>query len=48
LDMMGLNDIDPEQVGQLDSVKYIDALSRVGQRLAEEVRLEHFGPFIGK
>jgi hypothetical protein len=48
LDAMGLNDIDPEQVGQLDSVKYIDALSRVGQRLAEEVRLEHFGPFIGK
>jgi uncharacterized protein len=48
LDTMGLNDIDPEQVGQLDSVKYIDALSRVGQRLAEEVRLEHFGPFIGK
>ncbi len=45
---MGLNDIDPEQVGQLDSVKYIDALSRVGQRLAEEVRREHFGPFIGK
>jgi uncharacterized protein len=48
LDAMGLNDIDPEQVGQLDSVKYIDALSRVGQRLAEEVRREHFGPFIGK
>jgi hypothetical protein len=48
LDAMGLNDIDPEQVGQLDSVKYVDALSRVGQRLAEEVRREHFGPFIGK
>ena len=48
LDAMGLNDIDPEQVGQLDSVKYIDALSRVGQRLAEEVRREHFGSFIGK
>jgi uncharacterized protein len=48
LDTMGLNDVDPEQVGQLDSVKYIDALSRIGQRLAEEVRLEHFGPFIGK
>jgi hypothetical protein len=48
LNAMGLNDIDPEQVGQLDSVKYVDALSRVGRRLAEEVRLEHFGPFIGK
>lgn len=48
LDAMGLNDVDPEQVGQLDSVKYIDTLSRVGQRLAEEVRREHFGPFIGK
>ena len=30
-------------MGQLDSGKYIDALSRVEQRLTEKVRLEHFG-----
>jgi hypothetical protein len=41
-------DMDPEQVGQLGSGKYIDALSRVEQRLTEKVRPEHFGPFIGK
>ena len=46
---MRLNDIDPEQVGGATrSGKYIDALSRVEQRLTEKVRLEHFGPFIGK
>ena len=46
LDAMGLNDVDPEKVGQLDSVKAIGDLSRVGRKVAEEVKLEHFGPFV--
>ena len=43
---MGLTDIDPKKVSKLDSVDALEALSRVGQKLAEEVRLEHFGPFV--
>lgn len=46
LHRMGLSDIDPAKVGQLDSVQHIDDLGRVGRRLAEEVSLEHFGSFI--
>jgi|RhiMetdeSRZDD1v2_1073273.scaffolds.fasta_scaffold146956_2 hypothetical protein len=48
LHTMGLGDVDPTKVGKLDSVEHIDDLSRVGKRLAQEVRLEHFGPFVGK
>jgi uncharacterized protein len=47
LHKIGLGDIDPTKVGKLDSVEHIDDLSRVGQKLAQEVRLEHFGPFVG-
>lgn len=42
---MGLGDIDPRNVSKLDSVDALEDLSRVGQKLAEEVTLEHFGPF---
>lgn len=48
LNRMGLGDIDPGKVSKLDSVDYIHDLRRVGQRVGEEVRLEHFGPFVGK
>ena len=43
---MGLDDIDPKKVSKLDSVDALDDLSRVGKKLAEEVTLEHFGPFV--
>jgi len=43
---MGLGDIDPKKVSKLDSVDALEDLSRVGQKLAEEVKLEHFGPFV--
>jgi len=43
---MGLNDIDPKKVSQLDSVDALEDLLRVGQKLAEEVKLEHFGSFV--
>lgn len=42
LEARGLSDVDPEKVSQLDSVDHIDDLVRVGQALAEEVKLEHF------
>ncbi|HEX6043187.1 MAG TPA: patatin-like phospholipase family protein [Pyrinomonadaceae bacterium] len=38
----GLGDVDAAQVSQLDSVEHIKDLVRVGQKLAEEVKLEHF------
>jgi hypothetical protein len=47
LDALGLPEIDPSQVGQLDSVDYIEELSRVGRRIAQDVRLEHFGLSVG-
>lgn len=38
----GLGDIDPAKVSQLDSVAHIPDLIRVGQALANEVKIEHF------
>jgi predicted acylesterase/phospholipase RssA len=46
LDAMGLSDVDPEQVSKLDSVQYIPQLRRVGRKVGDEVRLEHFGTFV--
>ena len=43
---MGLNDIDPKNVSKLDSVDALEDLARVGQKLAEEAKLEHFGSFV--
>lgn len=43
---MGLGDIDPKKVSRLDSVDALEDLSRVGQKLAEEVKIEHFGSFV--
>jgi patatin-like phospholipase/acyl hydrolase len=43
LDALGLNDIDPEDVQQLDSVGHIAELQRVGKAVAErKVKIEHF------
>lgn len=46
LDDLGLHDIDPEHVGKMDSVKYIDQLQKVGQASSKQVSLAHFGNFI--
>ena len=35
-------DVDAAQVSQLDSVEHVDDLVRVGRKLGEEVRAEHF------
>jgi predicted acylesterase/phospholipase RssA len=48
LNKMGMGEIDPSKVSQLDSVDYINDLRRIGKRVAEDVKLAHFGPFIGK
>lgn len=42
LEARGLGDIDPANVAQLDSIEHIPALIRVGAKLAEEVKPEHF------
>ena len=46
LDSLGLSDIEPKNVQKLDSVEYIGDLRRVGRKVAEEVKIEHFGNFI--
>jgi hypothetical protein len=46
LQKMGLGDIDAAKVGQLDSVAHIDDLSRVGRKLAADVNVKEFGPFV--
>jgi uncharacterized protein len=43
---LGLNEIDPEDVQQLDSVKHINQLSRVGKAVAKQVSLAHLSPFV--
>lgn len=47
LDMLGLDDVIPEQVQRLDSVQHIGDLRRVGQAAASDVALEHFAGFLG-
>lgn len=37
-----LSDVDPAQVSQLDSVEHIHDLVRVGQAVADDVKIEHF------
>jgi hypothetical protein len=46
LDAMGLHDIKPGNVQKLDSVRYIDDLRRVGRKVAEEIKIDHFRNFI--
>ena len=46
LDALGFNDIKPKNVQKLDSIDHIEDLRRVGRKVAEEIRIEHFGDFI--
>jgi hypothetical protein len=46
LDAYGLKTINPDEVSQLDSVKFMDKLHLVGKAAATQVSLDHFGPFI--
>lgn len=48
LDKLGLPNIEPDLVSQLDSVKAINDLRGIGQQVAQEIKLEDFGSFITK
>lgn len=44
---LGITDIKPKDVQQLDSVKHVDKLQRVGKAVAQQkVRKEHFVQFL--
>jgi hypothetical protein len=43
---MGLGDIRPKDVQQLDSVEHVDKLSRIGKAVAKNVSLDHLGGFV--
>jgi uncharacterized protein len=46
LDELGLNDVEPAKVQQLDSVEFVKDLQRVGEAVAErKVKAEHFAGF---
>lgn len=48
LDALGLPDVNPRQVGKLDSVAHMEDLRRVGRAVAERhVRAGHFAGFLG-
>ena len=46
LNTLGLPGIKPENVQKLDSIEYIDDLRKVGKKVAEEIKIEHFGDFV--
>jgi predicted acylesterase/phospholipase RssA len=47
LDALGLPEIHPKQVRRMDSVRYIDALMRVGREVARrDVSADHFNGFV--
>ncbi|NER38431.1 MAG: patatin [Oscillatoria sp. SIO1A7] len=47
LDLLdGLDDIDPKQVQEMDSVQHIDKLERIGKAIAKQVNPEHFAKFL--
>jgi hypothetical protein len=46
LDALGLKNIEPSNVQQLDSVAYIPQIQKVGQAVAEQVDMKHFAGFL--
>lgn len=46
LDKLGLDDIKPEEVQQMDSVQHMPELERIGQAIAKKVKPEHFAKFL--
>ena len=44
---LGITDINPQDVRQLDSIEHVDKLQRVGKAVAQQqVRAEHFANFL--
>lgn len=46
LNALGLSDIEPRTVQQLDSVTFIPQLQEVGRAVAKQVNIEHFDKFL--
>jgi MinD-like ATPase involved in chromosome partitioning or flagellar assembly/predicted acylesterase/phospholipase RssA len=46
LDALECADIDPEHVQKFDSVDHVEELVRIGKAVGQQVRMEHFGPFV--
>jgi hypothetical protein len=46
LDALGLRDIDPHNVQQMDSIEHIPELQKVGRAAAKEVDIRHFAGFL--
>ena len=46
LDAMGLSDVKAERVKQMGSVEFIDDLAKVGRRVAQDVDVQDFAPFL--
>ena len=46
LDQLGLGDIEAEKVQKLNAVEGIPDLRRVGRRIAEDVNINDFAPFL--
>ena len=46
LDRLGLKNIDPARISKMDSTAAIDELTAIGQALARQVDLAHFGSFV--
>ena len=46
LNALGLPDIEHGYVQKLDSIDYIPDLRKVGQKAAEDIKIEHFDNFI--
>ena len=46
LNAIGLPGIEPGNVQKLDSIAYIPDLRKVGRKVAEEIKIEHFGNFV--
>ena len=45
LDLLGLPDIDPDDVQRLDSIEHVAELQQVGRAVAAKVAREHFEAF---
>ena len=46
LNALGLPGMEPKNVQKLDSIEYIPDLRKVGKKVAEKIKLEHFGSFV--
>jgi hypothetical protein len=44
--LLGLSDIVPENVQLMDSIEHIGDLQRIGKRVGQQVRPEHFAGFL--